>query len=139
MSTHVPPTTDFFSFLQRNIIMIMGIIFHLKHSHSAFSTRQVTESTGFKTDLLIPLLPQDVHCYRNLFYMTTHISAAQMLTPPPVPPCLHHSSTPLCSTCGCCSSTLFINSFLMLPDGVTVIYGGLSVFRFVCVCARVHE
>lgn len=41
------------------------------------------------------------------------------------------------STCGCYSGTLFINSFLMLPDGMTVIYGGLSSeLTFVCLCAR---
>lgn len=111
----------------------------LKRSYRAFSTRQVTESTGFKTDLSVPLLPQDVHCYRNLFYMTTHISAAQML-PTPHPPCLQHPSLLQLprSTCGCCSSTLFINSFLMLPDGTTVIYGGPSVFTFMsmCMCVR---
>lgn len=69
---------------------------HSLHPYSSFSSMQVTKSAGFKTDLLIPLFPQDVHCYHNLFYMTTHISAAQMLpslpstpTPslhPPLPP-----------------------------------------------------
>lgn len=66
-----------------------GYYLHFLCSQSAFSTSQVAKSPGFKTDLLIPLFPQDVHCYRNLFYMTTHISAAQMLPrvpPPPAPP-----------------------------------------------------
>lgn len=62
-----------------------GYHLHLIQSCSEFFNRQVTESTGFKTDLLIPLLPQDVRCYHKLFYMTTHISAAQMLPLPILP------------------------------------------------------
>lgn len=79
------------------------------------------------------LLPQP------LLHDYTHICCPDATQPPPppphpCPPSLHRTSLLQLprSTCGCCSSTLFINSFLMLPDGMTVIYGGLSVF-YVCV------
>lgn len=126
MSTPVSPAKILFS--QRRCNYGYYLYFLLSRSQRALAS---------KTDLLIPLFPQDVHCYRNLFYMTTHISAAQMLPRPPLhTPCLHHTSLLQLphSTCGCSSSTLFINSFLMLPDGMTVIYCGLRAF----VCMRVH-
>lgn len=57
--------------------------------------------------LSIPLFPQDVRCNHNLFYMTKHISAAQMLPRPPrprprsSPPPPHTSLLQLpSSTCG---------------------------------------
>lgn len=59
----------------------------------------------------------------------------QSSSPPPPP---HTSLLQLpCSTCGCFSSIPFINSFLMLPDGMTVIHGDLRavVRTWVCRCS----
>lgn len=73
--------------------------------------------------------------------MTTHISVAHML---PTSPSLSPSTTPPSSSClaplvAAAESTLFINSFLMLPDGMTVIYGGPSVFTFMCAPKYAHQ
>lgn len=88
------------------------------------------------------LFPHDVRCNHNLFYMTKHISAAQMLPRPPhpqsSPPPPHTSLLQLpFSTCGRVSSIPFINSFLMLPDGLTVIHGDLRAVVCAVVCAWV--
>lgn len=97
----------------------------------------LTEGPAFKSDLLIPLFPQDMHSYHNLFYMTKHISAAQMLPRPPqytLPP-LHSSVIQLpFSTCGCRSISYSLTTSQCCQMGDCKLWRCTCVYVSVCVC-----
>lgn len=108
--------------------LIQSIFYQAGHGEHWLQNRSFSSSPPPRR----ALLPQP------LLHDYTHICCPDATHPHP--PCLQHPSLLQLprSTCGCCSSTLFINSFLMLPDGTTVIYGGPSVFTFMsmCMCVR---